>query len=89
MVSLYISLILPYSECAEFYYRDVTFDLFKLCIENNNEKFLAHALLTNIFPSKYVDRDEVIKKLLDDLASGAKTDLYLNMLNFANFSKWH
>ena len=67
----------------------MTFELFKLCIENNNEIFLAYALLNNLFPNRFVDRDEVIKELLHDIQQGEKTDLHLNLLNFANFSLWH
>lgn len=67
----------------------MTYELFKLCIHNNNEIFLAYALHNNLFPNRFVDRDEIIKKMLSDLGNGEKSDFYLNMINFANFSLWH
>lgn len=54
-----------FSECASFYNECFNFELFELSIDNNNEIFLAYALHNNLFPHKFVDEDEIIKKMLN------------------------
>jgi hypothetical protein len=55
---------------------------------NNNEVFLKHALQNQIFTIALLNETDVIETILELLEKRNKTEQVLNIMLFANFSRW-
>jgi hypothetical protein len=63
-------------------------ELLAFCILNNNEIFLKHCLANGLYTTLVLSQPSLIDEVLRILASGAKTELVLNVLGFMNLLKW-
>ena len=70
------------------YQQDATFDLMVFAIRNQNEVFLKFALSDSIFGSDFFENQKVREEILNNIELKAKTEFYLNILLFADFSRW-
>ena len=59
------------------------------CIDNQNEIFLKYALQTSIFSAQHIKSDNVMAEILKQLRLKLKTEFILNILIFADFSRWN
>ncbi len=57
-------------------------------LRNYNEIFLKYALRNTIFGSDFLVNPKMINEILNILKSKTKTELILNCLIFAEFSRW-
>lgn len=57
-------------------------------IRNQNEVFLKFALSDSIFGSDFFENQKVREEILNNIELKAKTEFYLNILLFADFSRW-
>lgn len=67
---------------------DVTIDLLKYAIENENEFFMEYCLKHVVFPPRFLEDLEIVETILNLFEKGEKIDYICNILTFANFSKW-
>lgn len=58
------------------------------CMRNLNEIFLKFALNSSIFGTNFFSNTEVRQTLIDMLVHKAKTELVLNVLLYADFTRW-
>lgn len=63
-------------------------ELLAFCILNNNEKFLKHCLQNGLYTTLVLSQGALVDEVLGILATGAKTELILNVLGFMNLLKW-
>ena len=57
-------------------------------IRNQNEQFLRYALFNSLFGSNFFNHKPVRDEILAQLQTRAKTEFILNILIFADFSRW-
>jgi len=67
---------------------DLTPELMVFAIRNQNEYFLRFALFNALMGSQFLNDVAVQTELLAQLQSKAKTEFILNILIFADFSRW-
>lgn len=70
------------------YVHDLTAELMVFAIRNQNEHFLRFALFHSLLGAQFFAEDKVREELLAQLESKAKTVFVLNVLIFADFSRW-
>jgi len=57
-------------------------------LKNQNEIFLKYALNEQIFGVGFFDEEEIRDQLIEMLAHKSKTEFVLNVLIYADFSRW-
>ena len=73
---------------AKYYLNHAAEPLMIFCMRNLNEIFLKFALNSSIFGTNFFSNTEVRQKLIDMLVHKAKTELVLNVLLYADFTRW-
>lgn len=68
--------------------KDAKIDLMIFALRNQNEAFLKFAFKESIFGPQSFEDESLRTELLDMLSHKAKTELVLNVLIFADFSRW-
>lgn len=77
-----------HSEVALFYIDNADEDLLMFCLHNYNETFLKFAFRNSIFGTQLLNTTTIIKTILSIFENGSKSELILNVLLFADFSRW-
>lgn len=70
------------------YGHDLTAELMVFAIRNQNEQFLRYALFNSLLGAELFLQPTVINEILSQLKTKAKTEFILNVVTFADFSRW-
>ena len=62
--------------------------LLVFAIKNSNSLFLKEALRSSLIPAIMLNQPQMILTILEILHEGTKTELILNVLIYADFSRW-
>ena len=73
---------------ALFYIDNADKELLVFALENYNETFLKYAFRNSIFGSNFLNMEDIIEKILHIFNNGAKSELIMNILIFADFTRW-
>jgi hypothetical protein len=76
------------SEFSSFYASYADDELLQFAINNSNQLFLKYALKNSIFEVSGINHPEMIQFILIILKQGTKIELVLNVLIYADFSRW-
>lgn len=60
---------------SDFYILEATIELFLFAIKNQNEIFIKHSLLDNVFASNMLTDPQLIEELLTNIESGISIEL--------------
>lgn len=76
------------AEYGLFYSSDANKKLLEFALNNSNLQFLKQAFRNTIIQASYLNDKEMIHIILGILKQGTKIELVLNVLIFADFSRW-